>query len=380
MLMEKIFFLLQLFFSPLLLCGQLFIKGKVTDDATQSPLKGASVYINNSTRGTNTDENGEFEIGPLEPGRYEVVASYVGYTPLLFTAELINKGVKISFRLDKKETILREVLVLTDETRRQYLEIFKKNVLGLSVAAERSRIKNIDEVQFTTGENKNEIQAYTEKELEIENPELGYTIYFELLDFYFHKTTRSTYFFGYTRFVDWEQNGKTKKRWIKERRDTYFGSTVHFFRSLVKKELSKQGFTAYQLSQPVIPKTDTVKGKNSFTVTIGGGQGMQAASRITEDSMFSIYPDSVFSAYELLLRNGWRIVYNKSTKLKQELMRKTFIGGQMTNATVSGLRFREKPVLVSEKGILLTPMNLFFDGIWGFERLANMLPEDYKPD
>jgi hypothetical protein len=316
----------------------------------------------------------------MDAGRFEVVASYIGYQPLLFQADIKSTDLRISFRLDKKETMLREVLILTDETRKKYLEIFKKNVLGMSVAADRSKIKNIDEVQFATGENKNEIIAYTEKELEIENPELGYTIYFELIDFYFNKSNAATYFFGYTRFVDWSKERNAKRKWLKERRDAYYGSTVHFFRSLVNKKLDQEGFISYQLGPPLKPKVDTIKGTNSFSVSIGGGQGMQAAARTKEDSMYRIFPDSVYRIYELLLRDGWRISYSKSTKLKQEVMRKTFIGGQSTNATVSGLRYREKPVLVSEKGILLTPMNLFFDGIWGYERLANMLPEDYSPE
>ena len=54
------------------------------------------------------------------------------------------------------------------------------------------------------------------------------------------------------------------------------------------------------------------------------------------------------------------------------------IGGQSAKGTVSGLRLREEPVLINARGIILTPIRLFYDGIWGYERLANMLPENYE--
>jgi hypothetical protein len=71
--------------------------------------------------------------------------------------------------------------------------------------------------------------------------------------------------------------------------------------------------------------------------------------------------------------DGWRIFYEKNTDLKLEIMRKTMVGGQPFKGTVSGLRLREEPVLINARGIILTPIRLFYDGIWGYERLANML-------
>jgi len=350
---------------------QFYIKGRVTDIETQLPLKGASVYINNTTKGSVTNDNGDFELGPLQPGRYEIVASFVGYDPLLYSAEIKSSNLRISFKVEKKE----EVLVLTSELRKHYLDIFKKYVIGQTIAADRCQIKNIEEVQFASGETKDEIVAYTEKALVIENPELGYTIHFDLIEFYYDKATNGAYFFGYTRFVDWGKDEKTKKKWIRKRREAYDGSTVHFFRSLVNKQLAKEGFTVYQLLNMQKEKKDSA----GMTVTIQKNtKGMQIASKAIEDSMIRIYPDSVYRIYELRLNDGWRVMYSKNTDLKTEMMRKNFISGQPSTGTVSGLRLREEPVLVNERGIILTPIRLFYDGIWGYERLANMLPEDYE--
>ena len=359
------------------LFSQFYIKGRVTDGESQQPLKGASVYINNTTIGTVSNENGEFELGPFQPGRYEVIASYVGYDPLLYSAEIKASGIRIIFKVEKKEQVMREVLVLSNEMRKRYLEIFKKYVLGVSEAAERCEIKNIEEVQFTSGQNKDEIQAYTEKELIIENPELGYTLHFHLLSFSYNKISSGSYFFGYTRFVDWAKDANAKKKWIRKRKQAYEGSTVHFFRSLLKKQLSKEGFTAYQLVTPKDQKKDTLPIKTILQVTPTGNKGIQMAFKAVEDSMLSLYSDSSYRVYELKIKDGWRIFYSKNTSLKLDIMKKAVISGQPPTGTTMGLRLRESPVLLSDKGILLTPINVFYDGMWGYERLANMLPEDY---
>ena len=373
--MGKTFFLFLSFILSADLFSQFYIKGRVTDAETQLSLKGASVYINNTTKGSTTDDNGNFELGPFSPGRYEVVTSFVGYEPLLYSAEVKTTDIRITFRLEKKVVTMREVLIISKETRQQYLEIFRKNILGYSVAADRCEIRNFDEVQFTTGETKDEIIAFTDRELVIENPELGYTVYFELIEFYYNKVTTGTYFLGYTRYVDWAKDDLAKKKWIRKRKQSYDGSTVHFYRSLLKKQLANEGFIAYELVAPTKPKIENVDDKIVRVQSTGAKNG----ERMVEDSMFRIYSDSIYRVYELRVNNGWRVMFSQNTGLKNEVMRKRLIG-QPAKGTMTGLRLRQEPVLLSERGILLTPLSVFLDGIWAYERLANMLPEDYDPE
>lgn len=353
---------------------QFYIRGRVIDNESKLPLKGASVYINNTTQGTVTDADGNFELGTFQPGIYHVVASYVGYKPLLYSAEIKTSGFFISFKLDKKETIIREVLVLNSETRKRYIEIFKKFVLGISNAAEHCSVKNIEEVQFASGETKDEIRAYTEKELVIENPELGYTLYFELVDFNYSKADSRAFFLGYTRYVDWGKDEETKKKWLRKRKEAYEGSTVHFFRSLIKKKLAEEGFAVYQIG--ALPGSE--KGSMSVDTSLQkSNTRMQTESKAIEDSIIRLYPDSENRIYELLIAGGWRIIYVKNTSLKTEIMRKTFLV-QPRKGTLAGLRLRATPVLINEKGVMLTPIGVYYEGVWAYERLANMLPEDYE--
>ncbi|MCH6575013.1 MAG: carboxypeptidase-like regulatory domain-containing protein, partial [Bacteroidetes bacterium] len=55
------------------------LKGKVTDQQTGEPLIGANILVLGTSFGAATDVNGDYTIGPLEPGFYEVKFSYIGY-------------------------------------------------------------------------------------------------------------------------------------------------------------------------------------------------------------------------------------------------------------------------------------------------------------
>jgi iron complex outermembrane recepter protein len=55
------------------------ISGTVIDEETQSPLTGANVVLQETPRGTSTDAKGDFVIGDLFPGRYDLTVSYIGY-------------------------------------------------------------------------------------------------------------------------------------------------------------------------------------------------------------------------------------------------------------------------------------------------------------
>jgi hypothetical protein len=55
------------------------ISGKVYDAVSQSILPGATVAIVGSEQGTASDETGAYRFEKLQPGRYQLLVSYVGY-------------------------------------------------------------------------------------------------------------------------------------------------------------------------------------------------------------------------------------------------------------------------------------------------------------
>ncbi|MEX2395622.1 MAG: TonB-dependent receptor, partial [Balneolales bacterium] len=67
--------------------GELFaqstgtLSGYATDSRTGEPLSGANVGIAGTTRGASTDSDGFYEITNIEPGNYNISATFIGYEP-----------------------------------------------------------------------------------------------------------------------------------------------------------------------------------------------------------------------------------------------------------------------------------------------------------
>ena len=92
------------------------IKGKVTDAVTQVPLPGATVFIQGSNPqiGTITDENGDFRLWDIKPGRYNIAVSFIGYENYLFREIMVGSGKEVVLNAGLKESTeqLNEVKVV----------------------------------------------------------------------------------------------------------------------------------------------------------------------------------------------------------------------------------------------------------------------------
>lgn len=84
------------------------IKGYVLSEG--EPLPFANIYLENSTRGTITDEKGAFTINNLEPGKYTLAASFTGFVIQYKTIIIKNKSVSVTFNLDENDS-LDEVII-----------------------------------------------------------------------------------------------------------------------------------------------------------------------------------------------------------------------------------------------------------------------------
>ena len=76
--------------------GQGTLKGKVVDKGTGEPLPFVNVAIykgDKQIKGTTSDFDGRYTIEPIEPGNYDIQASFVGYTPYRVNAVVVRSNV-----------------------------------------------------------------------------------------------------------------------------------------------------------------------------------------------------------------------------------------------------------------------------------------------
>jgi hypothetical protein len=358
--------ILYLFFSCniFLAAAQISIKGRVLDGKTGLPVVNASVYLNNTSIGTVTNADGGFTFSTKSLFTGELIVSSVGYQTLSY--KLANNSINnfYTFKLDIKENTLMNILVMTDPQRREWLNIFKENFLGITEEADNCKIENPEAIYFAAGENKNSLYAYADTALVITNKLMGYTISFDLIEFSYDKVKNSTYFIGYSRYQEMGE----KKRWIKKRKQNYFGSTMHFYRSLIADHLKADGYTIFNVQRGATKKStlaDTATGPLMALPTT---------------SVNVLEKDSV---NHLLYLHGFRqlmVQYNETPHSRYYLSSKVLVRGLTRFGFTGYISLLTDKAELDENGIIHSPLQIVYDGFWVYEKLANQLPFDYQPE
>lgn len=109
----KTLFVVSALFMANLLFAQTMIKGSIRDAGTQEILPGVAVSIKNTTTGTVSDADGNFELSVL-PGKYTIVTSYISYKALEITDVEVKRGEStiVNIPMVESEHALNDVVVV----------------------------------------------------------------------------------------------------------------------------------------------------------------------------------------------------------------------------------------------------------------------------
>ena len=94
------------------------ITGKVLDETNQ-PIIGVSVALQGTTRGANTDVNGNYTITGVAPGTYTINATFIGYISGKKTVTVSDHQTVVGFILQSESRNLNEVVVVGYGTQRK---------------------------------------------------------------------------------------------------------------------------------------------------------------------------------------------------------------------------------------------------------------------
>ncbi|MDO8550963.1 MAG: TonB-dependent receptor, partial [Ignavibacteria bacterium] len=115
----------SLFFLLLLLDGTSVhagttgkIAGKIFDAATKEPLIGANIIIEGTNLGAAADFDGNYFIINIPPGTYNIKASLVGYSSVIFTnvKVSVDQTTKLDFELSEESIELSDVVVTAERS------------------------------------------------------------------------------------------------------------------------------------------------------------------------------------------------------------------------------------------------------------------------
>lgn len=257
-----------LFFLFLTLCTTAFnqvINGTILDKKTDSVICFASVYFNGTFVGTSSDVNGNFELNVSKNASMPLTISAVGYYSVTLTD--YSKGEPLIVYLKPKTYDLNEAVINSkslERKRRRYLILFKEEFLGTTANAQDCKIMNEKDITFNYDSDDDTIKAYALKPILIENRALGYNVTYYLDKFEYYKHKEATFFCGNIIFQEDVTTEVTQKQYEEIRKYTYFGSRMHFFRSLWSNDLISNGFIVKKLNyQSLKPKEIVIQHYNN---------------------------------------------------------------------------------------------------------------------
>ncbi|MFW2477544.1 MAG: carboxypeptidase-like regulatory domain-containing protein [Sediminibacterium sp.] len=403
-----IFFAIWLIPSSIL--AQQTLKGRVLAADTKQPIHLANVFLSNTSIGTVTNAEGYFTIEHFPQGRYDVVVSCIGYESFVTTIQSAQLPKTIDINLVPKVNILQEVIVEPYEKNGwdKYGKFFLDNFVGTSAFAKECKLKNPETIRFRYNKKENILRAFADEPIILENKALGYILKYDLKTFEYNYSTRIFYFQGYPLFEEMETGRKRlQERWENRRADAYYGSLMHFMRSLFRNQLIQEGFETRKLikiSEEEKKRVRTLYNKRAYTNGVGNivvndsilGQGNADSAAYYRKVMRQpekmnvlidkVLPgDSIAFAIDsltagLYFEDHLQVIYLYK-QVPDEYVQANGLSVRAKSPVVSEIFLtRKNTIAVLSNGSYYEGIDLISSGYWGWwEKLATMLPYDYKP-
>jgi hypothetical protein len=355
--MNKPLLLLLALFSALLSFAQGTISGTVVDAETKLPLEGASVFAQNTTRGTMTDKEGAFRLH-LEKGGYEINITFTGYVSRTLNVEVTGDRT-FNLELQKGDNTMGEVIIRNSnevaDGWQKYGDFFLKHFIGATPNADSCVLLNPEALKFLYFKRNDRLKVLATEPLQIQNKALGYNLRYELDSFVHFFTANLNSYRGKCLFLPMEGDASQQASWGKARRESYDGSRLHFLRSYYDSTLAKEGFTVDLYTEASSTKFGRLK--NPY------------------DTAYYFFDDSTANA-ELWFPAKASITYNKKAPEKRYLEQTKLpldVPIQISYVDLTDA------ILIKVNGYFTEQKSWLNQGYWSWKNLADQLPYDYEP-
>ena len=334
------------------------VSGKIIDAKTQQPMAGASVFCQNTTKGTISNNDGNFSLR-LSNGGYDLVASYTGYETKLVRISNGNKE-NDSMRIELKEQdkSMTEVVVAGSaevaDGWTKYGQFFLANFIGTTPNADSCTVENKDVLKFYYYKKRNKLRVKAGENIIITNRALGYKIKYQLDSFVYDYNTRISSYTGYPLFEELTGSSDEQKIWKKNRFRSYIGSRLHFMRCWYDSTLADEG---YEIE--LLDTTDSNK------------------STVLQDPYDSKIYANDSDDVQISVKGRIRVSYKNQVPDRKYLAINKF--PSTAKLQISALDIIDGFV-IEENGYFYEQSEVTNLGYWAWKKLAELLPYDYNPD
>ncbi len=319
------------------------ISGQIIDSTTEKPVAYVNIFLANTTLGTTSDSSGFYIIKNIPPGNYSLVVSHISYNTDVRSVQVLNAHKTLNFQLYPAVLHMPAVHIqgTRDKDWRQQFEIFKKEFLGYSENAESCEFLN-PEVLNIVKQSPTAYRAQTIRPLELVHHNFGYRI-----TLFVNSFISSENQITYAVLPAFEElspkNQSELQAWQQHRRQAYYGSYRHFFKSLFARQFAAAGFSVERVQEAKRFRPPLV------TYTPESARGEIYSDTDIGLIKLVFFPDYLRVRYQ----DNW--ARTSFLKLPVDTLRVDWAGNALSNADI--LR----------------------SGYWGSIRFADELPLDYVP-
>lgn len=393
MLHKRIFsFLLLQFILGFSVLAQQKIKGIVINATTKEPIAGSSVFLNNTSIGTATDKAGWFELGGIPGGRHELIVSSIGYATyvLAFNSTELPMDLKVELTVKMKELDNVVVEPYEEQGWDKWGRLFTDNFIGTTPRANNCKIKNFKSIRFRLYKKSNRLVAFSDEPLVIENKALGYNITYQLEDFEINFKARTSVYAGYPFFEEIDKGRKgLMDRWQNARNKAYYGSMMHFMRSIYTDSLLQNGYEVRRMKRTRNYEKDRVRKIYNPAGAISDSNSYYESILRQRDDI-DTYGKSILSADSLLQGSNeqFKFIYFPDylfVTYKKEMEEMAYLESRMERRKAGYqysyvLLVEPETIAIDVNGNYYPPRNVMTSSYWGWsEKIADLLPIDFQP-
>jgi hypothetical protein len=384
--------------------AQFTLSGRIINQADTKPVSGVSVFINNSTIGITTANDGVFSLHNLMPGKYKLVISIIGFETADQDVTIGQNNIDLGdITIFPKSITLKEVKVTAkhDPDREEHYELFKDQFLGGSDIAKQCTILNPGILDIDYEASTGTLTASSEGFLEIENDALGYKVKYLLDKFtYINKndTSQAIAFKGDVSFEPLKGSPSQQRRRELKRQEVYANSASHFFKSALAGQIDEEGFRVLKIAEYPNPErpldsliTKKIKffgaqksrypyWRDSLSYWIKRSQLPLLVHKLIPQSLGTVDLITSTDQPELFKFGGPNEEYYVTYNINHRFSNPPRVSHDLSdryNTENTLIAFNSSFALISANGTAVNPFDMTFDGVWARSRVAELLPVDY---
>lgn len=339
--------------------AQAVLMGRLVDRDTGQPLRGAHIFLSGTSIGTHTDGYGRYVLRDIPIGKYRLNISMIGYGRTIYGLEVGSedrRNIDLSLKPVVYEMDELDVGNL-DEKWRKNLEHFEELFIGTSEQADSVVILNPEVLRFDTN-FWGRMTAEALAPLQIVNRSLGYQVTYYLDEF--KHTGLATFWHGEPLFREMTPSDSLQQsRWEENRRKAFYGSMRHFWLSVLDDRVEEEGFDFYMVRDGLFPG--------------------QVSDRFRISAEDLIKPDEKPYLNRVQFSGYLEIIYDRETEGRRYLEWASDLDKAPGGPQVSWLELNERSITVDEAGEVVEPYGAIQLGYFGFHRLADLTPREYRP-